>query len=74
MLCKIVLQPIVGWLARLLEAMDCASDFNVHKAINGNLVLELVLINDLMQDVFQCHHHAFQAIQGSFQVRVADGQ
>ena len=62
MLCKVFFQLVVGQFARLSETMDSPSDLDVHTAIGSNLVCEMVLIDDLLGDVFQLHFHAFIAI------------
>ena len=59
---EVVFELGVGKLVRLTETMDCSSDLNADTAIGCNFVGEVVLINDLLWDVFQGHFHAFPAI------------
>lgn len=47
MRCKVVFQLGVCLLARLPQSTDCSPDLNVDITVSGDLVFELVLINDL---------------------------
>ena len=72
MLGKVLLQLVVCKLPRLLQSMCGSSDFNVDVSIRCNFGLELVLVDDLLWNVFQWHLHVFKAVQRCVWVRVFD--
>ena len=50
--------------------MDGAPDFDVNTAIGCNLVCEMMLINDLLWDVFHGHFHAFEPVKSCVQAHI----
>ena len=71
-LCKVVFELGVCKFAGLSEATECSLNFDADVAVRCNLVFELVLINDLLGDVFQGHLHEFWPVERSVQMHIRD--